>query len=212
MVSAGTARAAVAGNLAGRLLTAATTIGRCRPNERKRQVEDQKGDIMKTTSVACAFAMLTAISAVPALAALSSSDRTFATEAAQGGLAEVELGQLALQRGTSPQVKQFAQRMVTDHTQANQDLMQAAKSENLDLPTQVDAQQKSEMDRLRGMSGSAFDTAYMQHMLQDHRKDIAEFQKEAQSGRDPALKGFAQKYLPTLQQHLQLAQSTASKG
>jgi putative membrane protein len=167
---------------------------------------------MTTTSIAFSVAMLTALSAAPAFAALSSSDRTFATEAAQGGLAEVELGQLAVQKATSPQVKQFAQRMVTDHSKANRDLEQLAKSENLDLPTQVDAKQKSEMDRLRGMSGSAFDAAYMQQMVQDHQKDVSEFQKQAQSGGDPALKGFAQKYLPTLQQHLQMAQSTASKG
>jgi putative membrane protein len=159
-----------------------------------------------------AFAMLTAAGAVPSFAALSSSDKTFATEACQGGLAEVEMGQLALQKASSPQVKQFAQRMVTDHTQANQDLMQVAKSQQLALPAQVDAKQKSEMDRLRSTSGSAFDAAYMQQMLQDHQKDVSEFQKQAQSGSDPALKGFAQKYLPTLQQHLQMAQSIAPKG
>jgi len=167
---------------------------------------------MKTTALGISVAILTALGAAPAFAALTSGDRTFATEAAQGGLAEVELGQLAVQKATSPQVKQFAQRMVTDHSQANQELMQVAKSQNLNLPTQVDAKQKSEMDRLRGMSGTAFDTAYMQHMVQDHQKDVADFQKQAQSGGDPALKGFAQKYLPTLQQHLQMAQSTASKG
>jgi len=147
-----------------------------------------------------------------AMAAVSSADKTFATEAAQGGVVEVELGQLALQKGTSPQVKEFAQRMVTDHTQANQELMQLAKSQNLDLPTQVDAKHKADMDRLRGMNGTAFDTAYMQHMVQDHQKDVAEFQQQAQSGSDPGLKSFAVKYLPVLQQHLQMAQSTAPKG
>ena len=142
-----------------------------------------------------------------AMAAVSSADKTFATEAAQGGVAEVELGQLALQKGTSPQVKQFAQRMVT-----NQELMELAKTQNLDLPTQVDAKHKADMDRLRGMNGTAFDTAYMQHMVQDHQKDVAEFQQQAQSGSDPGLKSFAVKYLPVLQQHLQMAQSTAPKG
>jgi putative membrane protein len=93
-------------------------------------------------------------------------------------VAEVELGQLALQKGTSPQVKQFAQRMVTDHTQANQELMQLAKIQNLDLPTQVDAKHKADMDRLRGMNGTAFDTAHLQHMVQDPQKDVAEFQKQ----------------------------------
>ena len=90
----------------------------------------------------------------------------------------MELGQLALQKGTAPQVKQFVQRMVTDHTQANQGLMQLAKTQNLDLPTQVDAKHKADMDRLRGMNGTAFDTAYLQHMVQDHHKDVAEFQKQ----------------------------------
>ena len=130
----------------------------------------------------------------------------------QGGLAEVELGQLAAQKATSPQVKAFAERMVTDHSQANQDLMQVAKSLNIDLPTQMDAKQKSEMERLRDMSGGAFDTAYMQRMVQDHKKDVSEFQKQAKSGTDPSLKGFAQKYLPTLQEHLQMAQTASSKG
>jgi predicted outer membrane protein len=79
-------------------------------------------------------------------------------------------------RKASPQVKQFAQRMVT-----NQELMQLAKTQNLDLPTQVDAKHKADMDRLRGVNRTAFDAAYMQHMVQDHQKDVAEFQKEAQS-------------------------------
>ena len=100
-----------------------------------------------------------------------------------------------------------------DHTQANQELMQLAKSQNLDLPTQVDAKHKADMDRLR-VNGTALRLIppYMQHMVQDHQKDVAEFQKQAQSGSDPGLKSFAIKYLPVLQQHLQMAQSTAPKG
>jgi putative membrane protein len=93
-----------------------------------------------------------------ATAAVSVAEKKFATEAAQGGVAEVEMGQLALQKATSPEVKQFAQRMVSDHTQANQELMQLAKSEGMDLPSQVDAKHKSAMERLQGMNGSAFDT------------------------------------------------------
>jgi putative membrane protein len=166
---------------------------------------------MRTTFVV-SLALLTAFGAGQAMAAVSAADKMFAGEAAQGGLAEVEMGQLALQKGTSPQVKQFAQQMVSDHTKANQELMQLAKSQGLDLPSEVDAKHKSDMDRLQGMNGSAFDKAYMQDMVQDHQKDVADFQKQAQSGGDPALKAFAQKYLPVLQQHLQMAQSTISKG
>jgi putative membrane protein len=158
------------------------------------------------------FALLTALGAGQTMAAVSAADKIFATEAAQGGLAEAEMGQLALQKGTSPQVKQFAQRMVTDHTQANQDLLQLGKAEGLNLPSEVDAKHKGDMDRLRGMNGDAFDTAYMQDMVQDHQKDVADFQKQAQSDGAPALKAFAQKYLPVLQQHLQMALSTTIKS
>lgn len=167
---------------------------------------------MKPISLACAVSIFAAASVMPAVAASSSSDMTFAADAARGGLAEVELGQLALQNASSQQVKQFAQRMVSDHTQANEELMQTAKSENLNLPMQVDEKQKTEIDRLRGLSGSAFDSAYMQHMVQDHQKDVAEFRKEAEGGNNPGLKSFALKYLPTLQQHLQQAQSIAKNS
>ena len=110
-------------------------------------------------------AVVALLGALPALALVSGDDKTFATEAAQGGMAEVQMGQLALQKASSPQVKEFAQRMVTDHSQANQDLMQLAKADNLTLPTQLDPKHKSEMDRLSAMSGNAFDGAYMQHMV-----------------------------------------------
>jgi putative membrane protein len=162
--------------------------------------------------LAWSAAVVALLSAAPALAALSAADKTFATEAANGGLAEVQLGQLAEQKATSPAVKEFAQRMVKDHTQANEDLMQLGKSENLSLPTQLDAKHRTEMDRLSAMSGNAFDTAYVQHMVQDHTQTVAEFQKQAQTGSDPALKSFAQKYLPIIQQHLQMAQASAPKG
>jgi len=158
------------------------------------------------------LAALAALTAAPALAALSPADKQFATEAAQGGLAEVEMGQLAAQKASSPQVKQFAQRMVTDHTQANEELMQLGKAQNIDLPGQTDAKHKGEMGQLRDLNGAAFDRKYMQHQVQDHQKTVADFQKQAQSGSDPALKGFAQKYLPTLQQHLQMAQAAAPKA
>jgi putative membrane protein len=148
------------------------------------------------------------IGTAPALAALSAGDKAFVTEVANGGLAEVQLAQLAMQKASSPQVKQFAQRMATDHTKANEELMQLGKAENLNPPAQLDTKHKSEMDRLSTMSGNAFDAAYMQHMVQDHQKTIADFQKQAESGSDPALKSFAQKQLPILQQHLQMAQAS----
>jgi putative membrane protein len=167
---------------------------------------------MRKLSLAVAAAGLLGLSAGHAMADLSAADKAFAMKAASGGLTEVQLGQLAQQKATSPQVKQFGSRMVTDHTQANQELMQIAEQANLQLPTQPDRQDNATIQKLRGTSGSAFDSAYTQNMVQDHQQDVAEFRKEAQNGSDPALKSFAQKYLPILQQHLQMAQTLNRAG
>ncbi len=157
-----------------------------------------------------AVAGLIGLSAAPSMAALSKTDQDFARKAAAGGLSEVSLGQLAQQDATSTPVKQFAERMVNDHTQANQELQQIAQQENLTLPTTPDSKDQAEQKRLSGMKGSAFDSAYTKFEVRDHRQDIAEFQREATSGQDPALKAFAQKTLPVLRQHLQMAEAAAT--
>jgi putative membrane protein len=138
----------------------------------------------------------------------NSADHHFVTEAAVGGMAEVELGKLASEKGSSDQVKQFGQRMVTDHGKANDELKTLAQSKNITLPTDLDAKHKATRDRLAKMSGEAFDRAYMQEMLADHRKDVSEFRKESQSGKDPEIKAWAAKTLPTLEEHLTMAQSS----
>jgi putative membrane protein len=135
-----------------------------------------------------------------------SADHSFVMEAAQGGLAEVELGQLASQKAQSEQVKQFAQRMVTDHGKANDELKSLARQKNITIPSQLDAKHKATTDKFSRMSGAEFDRAYMQNMLQDHRKDVNDFRKESQSGKDPDVKAWAAKTLPTLEEHLKLAQ------
>jgi len=141
-----------------------------------------------------------------ATAEISSADKTFATKAAAGGEAEVALGRLAAEKAESQQVRQFGQQMVTDHSKANQELQAIAKQQNLTLPTKPDASSAATEQRLQASSGTAFDSAYTHDMVQDHQQDVADFQKEASSGQDPALKAFAQKYLPVLQHHLQMAQ------
>jgi putative membrane protein len=135
----------------------------------------------------------------------ASPDSTFVTKAAKGGMAEVELGKLAAEKGTSDQVKQFGQRMVTDHSKANDELKAVAQSKSLTLPTALDPKDKALHDRLAKMSGAAFDRAYMQAMLADHQKDVREFRMEANSGQDPDVKAFAAKTLPTLEEHLKMA-------
>jgi putative membrane protein len=139
----------------------------------------------------------------------SNADHQFVMEAARGGMAEVELGQLASQKAQSDQVKQFAQRMVQDHGKANDELKSLAQQKNITLPTDLDSKHKATHDRLSKLSGAQFDRAYMQDMLQDHRKDVNDFRKESQSGKDPDVKAWAAKTLPTLEEHLRLAQSTS---
>jgi putative membrane protein len=142
-------------------------------------------------------------------ASKSNADHQFVMEAAQGGMAEVELGQLATEKASSDAVKQFGQRMVTDHGKANDELKSLAQSKNIMLPTDIGAKHKATKDKLSKLSGAQFDRAYMQEMLTDHRKDVNEFKKESQSGKDPDVKAWAAKTLPTLQEHLQMAESAS---
>ena len=140
---------------------------------------------------------------------LSAMDQHFMKEAAEGGMAEVELGNLASQKASSSEVKHFGERMVQDHTKANDQLKQIASSKGVKLPSEPSHAQMAEKKRLEKLSGTQFDKAYMDAMLKDHKKDVADFQKESQSGKDPDLKSFASQTLPTLQDHLKQAQSVA---
>jgi len=140
-----------------------------------------------------------------------SADSKFAMDAAKGGLMEVEMGRMAADHATNPEVKQFAQRMVTDHTKANDELKSVASQKGITLPASLDASDKAKMDKMSKMSGEAFDKAYMDDMVKDHKKDVAEFRKEANGGKDADIKGFASKTLPTLEEHLKMAQDTHAK-
>jgi putative membrane protein len=148
--------------------------------------------------------------AAPVLAQTSASagaaDTTFVKKAAQGGMAEVELGKLATDKATNDQVKQFGRKMVDDHSKANDELKSLAQTKNIMLPSDLSAQDKALRDRLSKLSGAAFDRAYMQAMLKDHREDVSEFRTESKAGRDADVKAWAAKTLPTLEGHLKLAQ------
>jgi putative membrane protein len=147
--------------------------------------------------------------AVVAKNRLSSSenftDAQFAAKAAQGGLAEVEMGRLAAQKGGSEAVRSFGQRMASDHTAAAEQLQKTAAQENINLPNDLDQDAKQTYDKLAKLSGPAFDRAYARDMVKDHKKDVAEFQKEASAGKDEGIRTFAANTLPTLQDHLKAA-------
>jgi len=137
---------------------------------------------------------------------MAKADEEFVKESAMGGMAEVELGQLASEKAANARVKMFAQQMVTDHGKANDELKSLAASKNITLATTLDTKHKATKDRLAKLEGAAFDRAYVADMLSDHETDIAAFRRESQSGQDSEVKAFAAKTLPTLEGHLQMVQ------
>lgn len=133
-------------------------------------------------------------------------DTTFARKAAYGGMAEVKFGHLAEQKGTSTAVKDFGQRMVQDHSKANDQLKDVAAKDSIKLPNGLTNKDQATYGRLSKLSGSAFDRAYARDMVKDHETDINDFKTEANNGQNPDMKNFASQTLPTLQSHLQMAQ------
>lgn len=137
---------------------------------------------------------------------INQMDREWAAKAAQGGMAEVQLGQLAQRKASSDDVKQFGNRMVEDHSSANDRLKAIATESGFAIPSDVDTKHKETMSRLEKLSGSQFDRAYMQEMVKEHRHDVDHFQKGANQLQHPDLKAFASTTLPKLQEHLNEAQ------
>jgi putative membrane protein len=132
-------------------------------------------------------------------------DTHFVKEAAQAGMAEVKLGQLAQEKGSSDSVKSFGKRMLDDHSKAGDKLKEVASRENITLPSDISAKDQATYDRLSKLNGAAFDRAYARDMVKDHETDVAAFQKEANGGKTDSLKSFASETLPTLQDHLKQA-------
>lgn len=142
---------------------------------------------------------------------MKAADTHFAMKAAQGGMAEVKMGQLAADKASSPDVKAFGQQMVDDHTKANDQLKSIAQEQGMTLPTDVNQKQQATYDRLSKLSGADFDRQYVKSMVMDHEEDVKDFRKEANSGKDEKIKSFASQTLPTLQGHLDKIKSIQSK-
>jgi putative membrane protein len=130
------------------------------------------------------------------------SDTAFAAKAAVGGIAEVALGKMAVAKGTSTKVKDFGKMMVMDHGKANAELMGIAKNKNIMLPAGLDSEHQAKSDSLSKLSGKDFDMAYVNAMIEGHKKTLALMQAEAANGKDADLKAFATKTAPVVQMHL----------
>ena len=141
---------------------------------------------------------------------IARGDEKFMKDAAVGGMTEVKLGQLAEQKAASDGVKQFGRRMATDHGRANDELKQLASQKGVALPMDLDRSHQGLYDKLAKLNGADFDRAYMKEMVKDHDKDVKAFRKQADSGKDPDVKSWASKTLPTLQEHQQQAKQVAA--
>lgn len=139
------------------------------------------------------------------------ADKMFIKKAAQGGMSEVELGKMAAEKGSSDAVKQFGQKMADEHSKANEELKALAEQKGVKLPAETNAAGKAMKAKLDKLSGEQFDKAYAMHMVKDHTNDVAEFKKEASSGKDPEVKAWAEKTVPTLEGHLQMAKENAKQ-
>jgi putative membrane protein len=129
-------------------------------------------------------------------------DAQFIVDAANGGMTEVELGKLAMQKGISKQVKNFGSMMVKDHSKLNDMVKAIAVTKNISIPKAPGAKEQKIISKLTGKSGKDFDKAYIDDMIDDHKDDIKVFQTAAKKCLDPDVKSFAAKTIPILQEHL----------
>ena len=158
-----------------------------------------------TRFVLCAAAGLTLGGFYPVSAQkLNNQDQKFLQDAARGGMMEIHMGQMGLERGVSQAVKSLSQHLVNDHTAANKELAALANEKGVFLPAD-DAQLTGSMS-FATKNGDDFDKAFALQAVEDHQKAIAEFESETRTGTDPEVKNWATKTLPTLRAHLAEAQ------
>jgi putative membrane protein len=143
--------------------------------------------------------------------ALTTAERDFLANAARGGSLEVQLGNMAAQKASSNDVKQFGERMATDHSQLGQRLQQLASTLGVTLPQDLKPEQQAIASRLEKLSGKAFDREFMKEMVSDHAKDVSEFERAANQATNADIKQFASEALPTLKDHLKMAREIAGK-
>jgi putative membrane protein len=180
----------------------ATSPNREQPNMNNRSANSMSSNTMNSNTTSST----TGTNASSNTAVLQDN---FWTKAAQGGMAEVELAKLALQKSQNADVKKFAQTMVTDHTKANNELKTLAAKKSVVLPTDIGSH-KSTMDDLSKLSGADFDKAYVDAMVEDHEEDVDLFDDNTDNS-DADIKAFTTKTLPTLKSHLEIIKGIKAK-
>ncbi len=174
------------------LLAAAMFVISCGQSDAKKEQAQKNAlaDTVKTTDIM----------------QIKTGDAGFVDQAAEGGMMEIQLGQLAQRNALNQQVKEFGSMMVKDHTTASAELKKIANGKKMGLPTTLGKDTQDRVDSMSLQSSAGFDLKFMQIMVQAHKKDIAEFEKATATLQDPDLKAFAVKTLPTLKMHLNEAE------
>jgi len=144
-------------------------------------------------------------------AAVSPADRDFMRAAAQGGMAEVELGRLAMTLAVEGDVRDFAERMISDHSRANQSLTRLASRRGVRLPESLSGKDQRLRAHLSSLTGEEFDRAYMRAMVRGHAEVASAFERELDQAQDPALRRWVRDFLPTIHHHLHMAEETARR-
>ncbi|HOO15507.1 MAG: DUF4142 domain-containing protein [Phycisphaerae bacterium] len=162
--------------------------------------------------VGTSFLLMTCLVINPAYAAdkENEADKAFMTKVAQGNLFEIRAGELAHKKTTSEDVRKLATRLIVDHTANNVELKKLATKHNVELPNELNEQQRKELARLEKLSGPEFEQAYVELMIKDHKADIAAFEKQIAASQGD-VKQFAEKTLPVLREHLKMAEETQKK-
>lgn len=145
-------------------------------------------------------------SAAAASSGLSQEGRDFITESAKGNAGEVKLGKTAAEKGAAPAVRDYGERLATDHGKANDQLRKVAEEAKVDWPESVTEEQRKLMDELSKLDGAAFDKRFMEAMVKDHEKDIKKYEKMDKNAQYPPLKSYVEGTLPKLKEHLKRAQ------
>jgi len=192
--------------IAGILLMAGVTA--CTNNTDQTTATDST--TMTTTDTTTAGMNAGANNTTYSNAKLNEGDSAFVMKAAAGGMTEVQGGQVAQQNAQNDRVKNFGQMMVTDHSQANQQLQNLLQAKGMSMPSNLPDDKQKMLNQWQSMKGASFDKAYMKDMVEDHEKDVADFQKQANSATDPDVRAWASQTLPVLQKHLDSAKAINS--
>ncbi len=192
-------------------MSLAALLAACDREDRTGQPETETtGSVQSEQQTGSASATTTGV-AGGTRSEMTNEDKEFVAMAGLSGLAQMQMANLALQKASSAEVKAFAQKMIADHTNPNAEIAELATTKGLALATELSGDPKAALEHLASLSGAEFDKAYMKHMVEDHEKDVAAFDKASTSATDANLKAWAGRTLPALKEHLEMAKQTARK-